>query len=460
MQYVWRPMCHKDTERSSEINALTIAGSDPVSGAGIQADIKTFHAFGLYCASVITSIVIQNTSGVVERMDLSVECVEKQLNVVLSDMDIKTVKIGVIPKKDISFIVRGYVKDFEYVVYDPVLESKNGYKLMDNENLSYIKSEFIKDIFLITPNMREAEILTGRKILTKEDIKETCKVLHDMGAKNVLITGGDLNSVDILYNGSKFFEYRSEKIKKTVHGTGCTFSSAIAANLAKGNTLERSIEISKKYITEGIKNSVKCGKGYEVIDHLYRLKKESERYCVLKDLERAFYMLKNENIYDFIPEVQSNLVFSLKDAENIEDVAGFPGRIIKVDKKIEILGFPDFNASRHMAGLVLTVMKYNREIRSAMNIKYSEEIIKACKNLNYTVSYIDRKNEPEEIRKREGESLKWEIDETFKKTGKIPDVLYDLGDIGKEAMVRVFGKTPEDVAEKIIKIHRLLEEVQ
>ncbi|HDM22998.1 MAG TPA: hypothetical protein ENG20_04340, partial [Methanomicrobia archaeon] len=140
MQYVWRPMCHKDTERSSEINALTIAGSDPVSGAGIQADIKTFHAFGLYCASVITSIVIQNTSGVVERMDLSVESVEKQLNVVLSDMDIKTVKIGVIPKKDISFIVRGYVKDFEYVVYDPVLESKNGYKLMDNENLSYIKS--------------------------------------------------------------------------------------------------------------------------------------------------------------------------------------------------------------------------------------------------------------------------------------------------------------------------------
>lgn len=446
-------MCYKDLKGDIEMIALSIAGSDPVSGAGIQADLKTFHAFDVYCASVITSITIQNTQGVIERIDIPSEDVKKQIEIVLSDMIVNSVKIGMLPKKETSITVKKYIEN-KYTVFDPVILSKNGYKLMDNDNIDYIKSKFIRDLFLITPNIREAEILTDERVSSEEDIKRACEILYERGAKNVLITGGDLNQIDILYNGKNFFEYGSKKIKKTVHGTGCAFSSAIAANLAKGKGLTDSVEIAKKYITESIKNSIQMGKGYKVIDHFYNLKKESERYYVIKELKGAFSVLEKENIYDLIPEVQSNLVFALKNADSSRDIAGFPGRIMKVDKKIETIGSPEFGASKHMANLILKVMEYDSEIRSAMNIKYSKRIIDLCKRLNYHVFFIDRKKEPEEIKKKEGESLKWEIEEVFKKTERIPDVLYDIGDIGKEPMIRIFGKNPKDVVEKVIKLKR------
>lgn len=436
------------------MRVLTIAGSDPIAGAGIQADLKTFHAFDVYCASVITSITIQNTVGVTERIDLPSEDVQKQIEIILSDITIDAVKIGMLPKKETSVIVKKYIKDFEYVVFDPIVISKNGYRMMDADTIDYIKSKFIKDLFLITPNTTEAEILTDEKISSEEDMKKACRILYEKGAKNVLITGGDLNQMDMLYDGKNFFKYGSKKIKKTVHGTGCAFSSAIAANLAKGKGLNKSVEIAKRYITESIQHSIRIGNGYRVIDHFYNLKKESERHYAIQELKEAYSVLEKENIYELIPEVRSNLVFALKNADSPGDIAGFPGRIMKINKKIGTIGPPEFGVSKHMANLILKVMEYNGEMRSVMNIKYSKRIIDICKQLNYHVFFIDRKKEPKLIKKKEGKSLKWEIEEVFKKTGRVPDILYDMGDIGKEPMIRVFGKTPKDVIGKVIQLKR------
>lgn len=429
---------------------MSIAGSDPVAGAGIQADIKTFHAFDIYCATVITSVVIQSTEGVFERRDLSPEAVEQQLKAVLRDLDIKVVKIGVLPTKKIVKVVKKHITDYT-VVFDPVIFSSSGYRLMDEEAVDYLRKSFFSDIFLITPNREEAAILAGMEMGPEDQIKKACKVLHETGARNILITG---TGRDILYNGKEFREFASERIEKDVHGTGCTFSSAIAANLAEDRALTESVKRAKEYITGAIKASKNIGKGQNVIDHFYKVKKKAERYQIIKDLKEAYKLLKEEDIHDLIPEVQSNLVFALKNADSAEEVAGFPGRIIKVNEDITTVSAPEFGASRHMANLILETMKYSPKTRSVMNIKYSKLAVRACKDLQYNLSFIDRKKEPKSLKEKEGKTLKWEIEEVFKQLKIAPDLIYDTGDIGKEAMIRVLGETPREVAEKVIKIKR------
>ncbi len=450
-------MCDKTLKGGFEIVALTIAGFDPVAGAGIQADIKTFHAFNVYATSVVTTIVVQNTQGVIERIDLPHKDVEKQLEAVFSDIDIDVVKVGVLPTKETAMIVKQFIEGCDTVIFDPVLFSTSGYSLVERDALDYIRSTFLTNLFLITPNTKEAGILTDMQISSERDRRKACEMLHEKGTNNVLITGGDRNQADLLYDGTCFSEYKIEKVEKSVHGTGCTFSSAIAANLARGEDLLTAVDKAKKYMTAAISTSIAPGKGYNLIDHFYSFKREAERYHVVQMLKKAYNLLKCENIYCLIPEVQSNLVYALSYAETPNDVAGFPGRIVRAGKKIKAVECPEFGASKHIARLVLAVMDYDAAIRSAMNIKYSEAIVDTYKELDYSISFIDRKKEPEPIKREEGKSLKWEAEEAVKSTGKIPDILYDTGGIGKEPMVRVFGKTPKDVAKKVIQIHRALE---
>ncbi|WP_461828928.1 bifunctional hydroxymethylpyrimidine kinase/phosphomethylpyrimidine kinase [Aquifex sp.] len=251
------------------MTALTIAGFDNSGGAGVLADIKTFHKLGIYGVAVVTALAIQNTQKVYDVFPTPPEKVEKQLRVLLEDFEIKGVKTGMLTSGEIVEVVHRNLKSLDVpLVIDPVLKSKSGKELLDAEGVSKLKEKLIKLAYLITPNVPEAEVLCGEKIESLEDVKKCAKLVHLLGAKNVLIKGGHLKSekaTDILFDGRDFYLFESEKIGKSPRGTGCVFSSAILAYLIKGEPLVESVRRAKAFITEAIKNSQRLGKGYPLM---------------------------------------------------------------------------------------------------------------------------------------------------------------------------------------------------
>jgi len=257
--------------------ALTIAGSDSGGGAGIQADLKTFSALGVYGMSVLTSITAQNTVGVQGVHDLPPDFVGLQIDSVMSDIGADAVKTGMLSNKKIIKIINKKIKEYKVknLVIDPVMVAKGGDRLLREDAVEALKEDLIPLAMVVTPNLGEAEVLSELKIVNITDMKEAARRIFKLGAKNVLIKGGHLLSneaIDILYDGENFKEFKAERIDtKNTHGTGCTLSSAIAAELAKGKKIEEAVDIAKKYITLAIKHSLDLGHGYGPLNHLVRL---------------------------------------------------------------------------------------------------------------------------------------------------------------------------------------------
>ena len=258
--------------------ALTIAGSDSCGGAGIQADIKSMSANGVYAMSVITAVTAQNTQGVFGIQDISPEMIESQIDVLFEDIfHIDAIKIGMVSKvESIKAISKSLskVKNLPPVVLDPVMVSTSGSNLLSVD----AKETLIKELFplaiVITPNLHEAEALLGKEIKTVEDMKKACVELKKLGSKYVLVKGGhlDVEATDVLYDGDNFTLIGGKIIKtKNKHGTGCTLSSAIAANLAKGMSMEEAVKEAKRYITVAIEHSIELGKGCGPTNHFYEL---------------------------------------------------------------------------------------------------------------------------------------------------------------------------------------------
>ena len=259
--------------------ALTIAGSDSSGGAGIQADIKSMSANGVFAMSVITAITAQNTMGVFGIEDISPEMIKSQIKVIFDDIKVDAVKIGMVSKiesiKAISEALRE-IKDLPPVVLDPVMVSTSGYKLLSDD----AKETLIKELFplstVITPNLPEVEEILRIKIEDVEDMKEAAKKLKKLGTKYVLIKGGHLkdDATDLLFDGENFIYFKEQKINtNNTHGTGCTLSSAIAASLAKGMSIEEAVREAKEYITLAIKHGFKIGHGVGPTNHFYELYK-------------------------------------------------------------------------------------------------------------------------------------------------------------------------------------------
>ena len=259
--------------------ALTIAGSDSSGGAGIQADIKAMSTNGVFAMSVITAITAQNTMGVFGIEDISPEMIKSQIKAIFDDIKVDAIKIGMVSKiESIKAISEGLreIKDLPPIVLDPVMVSTSGYKLLSDD----AKETLIKELFplatLITPNLPEVEEILGIKVEDMEEMKEAAKELKKLGAKYVLIKGGHLknDATDLLFDGENFIYFKEQKINtNNTHGTGCTLSSAIASNLAKGMKIEDAVREGKEYITLAIKHSFKLGHGSGPTNHFYELYK-------------------------------------------------------------------------------------------------------------------------------------------------------------------------------------------
>jgi hydroxymethylpyrimidine/phosphomethylpyrimidine kinase len=252
---------------------LTIAGSDSSAGAGIQADLKTIAANGCYGASVITSITSQNTQGINDIYDVPISVIESQFEAVVSDLDVQFIKIGMLNSDEIVMIVDLLLKKSKIpYVLDPVMRAKDNTSLLKNEAVEVLKNSLLPAAFLVTPNIPEAEILTGMDIETVEDMKQACIKL---ASENVLLKGGHLagdDLVDILYHDGKFFEYQHPKIQsQNTHGTGCTLASAITSQLALGLSLPKACENGIEYIQKAIVNNYSIGLGQSPLNHFYML---------------------------------------------------------------------------------------------------------------------------------------------------------------------------------------------
>ncbi len=257
--------------------ALTIAGSDPSGGAGIQADIKTFQAHGIFGMSVITAVTAQNTRKVYNVQELEPEIVAGQILCLFDDIEIHAVKIGMVSSIRLIAAIADTLKkvDLPYVILDPVMISKSGYRLLkEDAGEALVKTLFpVADV--VTPNIHEAEAIIGKKIESVADMKETASELLLLGSKKVVVKGGHLKgkvSVDVAYDGVTYREYQSDRIEtKNTHGTGCTFSSAIAANMAAGNDFFQSVANAKEYITGAILHSLSIGKGHGPPNHFFNM---------------------------------------------------------------------------------------------------------------------------------------------------------------------------------------------
>ncbi|TPF97248.1 phosphomethylpyrimidine kinase [Bifidobacterium sp. UTCIF-39] len=255
---------------------LSIAGSDCSGGAGIQADLKTMSANGCFAMSVITSVVAENTARVISVLDVDPKIIADQIDAVFEDIRPKAVKIGMLDNPDIMQVVADKLVEYqaENVVIDPVMYAKNGAPLMDPNCIDSLIRIVIPHADVLTPNIPEAECISGLKITDLEGQKAAAKAIQEMGCTSALVKGGHAtgDAIDVLYDGKNFYEFSAKRINtKNTHGTGCTYSSAIAANLALGHPFHEAIDRAKKYVTMAIEHSLELGNGNGPTNHFWDL---------------------------------------------------------------------------------------------------------------------------------------------------------------------------------------------
>ncbi len=257
--------------------ALTIAGSDSSAGAGIQADLKTFAANGVYGVCAITAVTAQNTTGIIAAAPLAADLVTAQIEAVVADLGVHAAKTGMLANAAIVEAVAAAVEDLEIplLVVDPVIVATSGEPLLDDEGLLAMKKELMSRAHAVTPNIPEAEVLSGISIRTEQDRREAARRIFALGPVYVVITGGHASSeriVDLVYDGEVFTDYAAERVAgRHTHGTGCAFSAALASQLALGRSLHEAVPLAQEYLAGAIRHAPGLGRGAGPMNHFWRL---------------------------------------------------------------------------------------------------------------------------------------------------------------------------------------------
>ena len=424
------------------MNVLSIGGSDPSSGAGIQSDIKTFENHGVYGFTVITAITSQNTKKISKILPISSKIIKSQLESVLSDFQIDSIKIGMMYDSSIIKAVHVMIKNQKCpIVVDPIIESTTKTILLKKSAITDYRKMIIPLATIITPNKRESKILSG---CSKVD--DAARRLQELGARNVIITGyreSEREIEDFVMESDRNYILKGKRIKMINHGSGCNYSASITASLARKKSIHEAANIAKEYVYQSIKNSKDLGKGIKIT-----YKKNSE---IQKQLSLSIIDFQNiKNVSKFIPECQTNFVFSKNKPKNIKNVLGISGRLVKSGNNVIQAGDLVFGGSQHVATALIEVSKKFPEIRSAINIKYEPKLITKAKKRKMSVLTYNRKKESKNSKLKENSSISWGVSSCLK--SEMPDIIYHKGDLGKEPMIIVFGNTPTEVVKKIKQI--------
>jgi hydroxymethylpyrimidine kinase/phosphomethylpyrimidine kinase len=430
------------------MNLLSIGGSDPSSGAGIQSDIKTFEQVGSYGFTVVTAVTSQNSSGFGLVEPLSTKILKDQLNAIFSDFKIDGIKISMVYNTKIIKTIHNELKNKKIpIVVDPVIKSTTGGVLLEKTAVKDFIKFLVPLATVITPNKFEAEFLTKTKINSKKDMQNSARMILELGAKNVVITGIDEGKkiTDWIFQKDEIFSESSPKLNIVNHGSGCNYSAALIFALASGKSLKESTVFAKKFTYNSINNAKKIGKGIAITEG-----KSQDK--ILSNLSEAISEFINiKNIHSHIPECQTNFVYSKKDPKSIKDVLGIEGRIVRTGKKVAIAGSLEYGGSKHVATAVVAMNEKFPDICSAINLKYEPKVISNIKKRKFKIADYDRSKEPSSV-KGKGSTIEWGIKSAIKRLDMAPDVVFHKGDFGKEPMIIIFGTTPSQVLEKISKI--------
>ncbi len=429
------------------MNLLSIGGSDPSSGAGIQSDVKTFTTLNAHCLTVITAITSQNTSSFGMIEPVSQKILRNQLDSVISDFKIDGIKIGMVYNSQIIKTLYQKLKKLRIpIVVDPVIKSTTGGILIEKSAINDFQKFLIPLATVITPNKFEAEILSKTKISGKNTPEKIAKIIQKMGAKNVVITGIKTNNdqiSDFIQEKENKYQISSDKISKINHGSGCNYSAAMIFALANKKNIKESVKFAKEFTYNSIKNAKRLGKGIVITDIQDNINVELS-HAISKFIEI-------KNIYKNIPECQTNFVYSKQKPKSTKDILAISGRIVKTGEKVTVAGNLTYGGSKHVATALLIMNKKYPQICSAINLKYQNQTILKIKKTKLLVSSYDRNQEPKSIKFKKS-TIEWGINSAIKNSTKVLDIVYHKGDFGKEPMIIVFGKTPKNVLEKISKI--------
>ena len=460
---------------------LTIAGSDPTCGAGIQADIRTFDRCGVHPFSVITAITYQSATEFYGYKSLS-DDLNKQLEAIFSSYPIKYVKIGMIPDvKALDIIVDVVRQHGLIVVLDPVSVSSAGERLSSEGFELEIERSLFPCIKVLTPNINEAGFYANRDLSNKTieniaELKEAAIVLvkklysdnQALDAEKAVVLKsagtkqGELFDLVCISKGNgsienyEFTLYQKPKLSfnGNIHGTGCVFSSAITAFLAKGNPLAMSIEKAESFFDAKFQKFVELPNKGKVID----LTISEERVEVINQIKEIYnFISRFKKFSKLIPEVRMNISGALHNATTKEDIAGIEGRITIINGYPQASGEIKFGVSNHTARLILSAKEYDNSINYVINLKYDPNWVDLIQqNTDLELQEIIREDQPEKIKKQEFSTMQWLIKESMANKGKIPDIIWDKGAMGKEPIIRLFSKNSKDMIEKLTKIIEII----
>ncbi len=442
--------------------ALTIAGSDSGGGAGIQADLRTFAVLGCHGSSALTAVTAQNSLGVQGVWPLPPEAVEAQLASVLGDLGTDAAKTGMLFSAElVAAVARALAaRPVPRLVVDPVMVAKGGAPLLRDDARDALVRRILPLAELVTPNLPEAEALTGIGVGTAEGRREACRRLLDLGPRAVLLKGGHGEGEwveDLFADGSGPIEVlRSRRLPTPhTHGTGCTLSAAVVAYRARGLALEDAVAAAHAFLGAALRAGYPLGAGHGPTNPwaAARLGGHNE---LLERLREAWEILEDANPAGLIPEVQSNLAEALPGAQGFGDVAAFPGRIVQAGGRVRRVDGPRFGASRHMAKILLASARHSSPFRAVMNVRYGADVLAACRAVGLRVEGFSRADEPEAVKRAEGSTLEWGTGSVLARGGAAPDAIFDQGDQGKEPMVRIFGADAPEVARRVAAVWQAL----
>jgi len=389
--------------------ALTIAGSDSGGGAGIQADLKTFAALGVHGTTAITALTAQNTYEVTGVLEVPPEFVVEQIIAVHRDLGIDAAKTGMLSNSGIIHAVSDTVEDLGLpLVVDPVMVAKSGARLLREDAVESLKEELLPRALVATPNLPEAEVLLGSPI---GDPAEAAREISER------------------------------------YGTPYV--------VVKGRDPVQAVALAREFIQTAIDYApVRQGKGSCPVNPMAWVEIPAQRWEVYENMVSALRFVLSEPLFaKAVPEVGMNLAMSLdwRYARGPDDVAAVEGRIRRGREGL-VAGPIRFGASSHLSSIILTTMQVFPEIRAAMNISYSEEVVDRARSLGLRVANYDRKEEPPDIKALEGMSVRWGVYRAVRGGGEPPDLIYHLGDLGKEPMIVVLGRDAIEVVGKAVRI--------
>ena len=438
-------------------SVLSIAGSDSSSGAGIQADLKTFSALGTYGCFAITAITVQNTKNIFDVFPIPSEIVLKQINSILNDIRIDAIKIGMVYDGKIINKIFNVLKNINIpIIVDPIFTSTSGTKLIKSDAIKALTKKILPIATIITPNISEAIQLSGIEIKTKEDLVKSINKIKKLGPKFVLLKGGHLlseHSIDTLIDDKlNIIEFSNSRIHiPENHGSGCNFSAALSAFISQGYEIPTACKFANEFINSVLKNLLYIGKGYPVTDAAITTSSSAFKFHVIEELSIAIKELEAlSDVGKLIPETQSNFAYATPNATSIKEVAGIKGRIVRIDQKVKASSCIEFGASRHIASAIISYMAINPLMRAGFNIKYDKKIIELLESF-MKVSEYDRHLEPGKLKEKEGHTIQWGIKKAILKDKSVRGI-YHKGDIGKEPMIIIFGHKPAEIIQYLTKI--------